>query len=340
MNSLFSKAVDQIISFVSDVRNERFINSLYDDEALGDSFGNIIATIFEFKGDLEAGKPISDVILSQSNKRHLGDVINLILKVIKGGELKTAILESIRASAYQPVDLREISISELMASLPDNDYTPEELLSLFYKVSFASEDEDLSQGEQDSNNEKSDLETYETILSNKKQYLDLFYPYFELHHDGYIDLDSLIYICVHTQFFFINRSEHIERHLWPKVIRELAEEIAKKIKYLYHKNVTKCINMGETEEEAHRIAFYVIKQTLSENNSYNRTEYRSNWANIRVVAASVCRKYMKDPNAYIKVNHSIGGRSRRDYKQDVRMREFVQDVYEEFKTISKNGCRV
>jgi hypothetical protein len=267
-------------------------------------------------------------------------VINLILKVIKGGELKTAILESIRASAYQSADLREISISELMTSLPDNDYTPEELLSLFYKVSFASEGEELPQDEQDNNNEKSELEICETILSNKKQYLDLFYPYFELYHDGYIDLDSLIYICVHTQFFFINRSEHIEQHLWPKVIRELSERIAKKIKYLYYKNVKKCINMGENEEEAHRIAFYVIKQTLSENNSYNRTEYRSNWANIRVVAASVCRKYMKDPNAYIKVNHSLGGRSRRDYKQDVRMREFVKDVYEEFKAIDRNGCRV
>jgi len=100
------------------------------------------------------------------------------------------------------------------------------------------------------------------------------------------------------------------------------------------------MNIGESEDEAHRIAFYVIKQTLSENNSYNRTEYRSNWANIRVVAASVCRKYINDPNAYIKVSHSLGGRSRKDYKRDSRMREFIQDAYEEFKTINRNGCKV
>ncbi len=168
----------------------------------------------------------------------------------------------------------------------------------------------------------------------------MYYPYFELYHDGYIDLDSLIYICVHTHFFFMNRSEYIERHLWPRVIRELSEAVAKKIKYLYYKNVNKCLAIGEKEDEAHRIAFHVIKQTLSDNNSYNRTEYRSNWANIRVVVASVCRKYMRDPNAYIRVNHSLGGKSRKDYKQDVRMREFIQEVYEEFKTISRNGCKV
>jgi len=340
MNNLFSKAVDQIIGFISDAYNERFINSLYNDEVLGDSFGDIIATIFEFKGNLEEGKPIVDVISGQSNKRHLGSVINLILKVIKGGELKTAILESIRVSAHQPIDLREISISVLMEALPNSDYTPEELLSLFYKTSFLSEDEEISQDEQNSNNDKIGLEIDGTILCNKKQYLDLFYPYFELYHDRYIDLDSLVYICVHTQFFFMNRSEYIEQHLWPKVIRELSEAIAEKIKYLYYKNVKKCMNIGESEDEAHRIAFYVIKQTLSENNSYNRTEYRSNWANIRVVAASVCRKYINDPNAYIKVSHSLGGRSRKDYKRDSRMREFIQDAYEEFKTINRNGCKV
>jgi hypothetical protein len=138
----------------------------------------------------------------------------------------------------------------------------------------------------------------------------------------------------------MNRSEYIEHRLWPKVIRELSEAIANKIKYLYHKNVKKRLAMGEREDEAYRMAFHVIKQTLSENNSYNRTEYRSNWANIRVVVATVCKKYMSDPNAYIKVNHSLGGRSRRDYKQDSRMREFIQDVYEEFKTISRSDCKV
>jgi len=340
MNNLFNKAVDQIISFISDVRNERFINSLYNDELLGDTFGDIIATIFEFKGNLESGKHIEDVISKYGNKKHLGSVINLILKVIKGGELKTAILESIRASAQQPIDLREISITALLESLPDSDYTPEELLSLLYKTSFTSEVEEIVQDVQNNSEDKTNFDINSSMLCNKKQYLDLFYPYFELYHDKYIDLDSLVYICVHTQFFFMNRSEYIERHLWPKVIRELSEAIAKKIKYLYYKNVKKCLSMGEMEEEAHRIAFYVIKQTLSENNSYNRTEYRSNWANIRVVAASVCRKYMNDPNAYIKVNHSLGGKSRRDYKQDSRMREFIQDVYEDFKTINRNDCRV
>ena len=340
MNSLFNKAVDQIISFISDVRNERFINNLYNDELLGDSFGDIIATIFEFKGNLEAGKPIKDVISAHGNKKHLGSVINLILKVIKGGELKTAILESIRASAQQPIDLREISISVLMESLPDSDYTPEELLSLFYKTSFTSEEEEIVQDAPNNSDDKTDFDINCAIPCNKKQYLDLFYPYFELYHDRYVDLDSLIYICVHTQFFFMNRSENIERHLWPKVIRELSEAIAKKIKYLYYKNVRKCLSMGEREDDAHHIAFYVIKQTLSENNSYNRTEYRSNWANIRVVAASVCKKYMNDPNAYIKVNHSLSGKSRRDYKQDSRMREFIQDVYEEFRAIDRNDCKV
>ncbi len=338
MNSLFSKAVDQIVSFISDVRNERFINSLYNDEFLGDSFGDIIATIFEFKGNLEAGKNVADVISSHSNKRHLGSVINLILKVIKGGELKTAILESIRAGAQQPIDLNEISISMLLASLPDSDYTPEELLSLLYKTNFLTEEE-LPTEEQDNVNEQAYSEASDAILANKKQYLDLYCPYFELYHDGYIDLDSLVYICVHTHFFFMNRSEYIERHLWPRVIRELSEAIAKKIKYLYYKNVNKCLAIGEKEDEAHRIAFHVIKQTLSDNNSYNRTEYRSNWANIRVVVASVCRKYMSDPNAYVRVNHSLGGKSRKDYKQDVRMRDFIQEVYEEFKTISRNGCK-
>jgi hypothetical protein len=342
MNSMFNKAVDQIISFISDARNERFINSLYNDELLGDSFGDIIATIFEFKGNLESGKSIEDVISNNGNKKHLGSVINLILKVIKGGELKTAILESIRASAQQPIDLREISISALMESLPDNDYTPEELLSLFYKTSFTSEEEEeeTAQDAQSDNEDKTDFDINEAILCNKKQYLELFYPYFELYHDKYIDLDSLIYVCVHTQFFFMNRSEHIDRYLWPKVIRELSEAIAKKIKYLYYKNVKKCLAMGEAEDEAYRMAFYVIKQTLSENNSYNRTEYRSNWANIRVVAASVCRKYMNDPDAYIKVNHSLSGKSRRDYKQDSRMREFIQEVYEEFKATNRNDCKV
>jgi hypothetical protein len=340
MNNLFNKAVDQIISFISDVRNERFINSLYNDELLGDSFGDIIATIFEFKGNLESGKSIEDVISNYGNKKHLGSVINLIFKVIKGGELKTAILESIRASAQKPIDLREISISVLMESLPDSDYTPEELLSLFYKTSFTSEDEEIAQDSQNNNRDETDFDINCTILCNKKQYLDLFYPYFELYHDRYIDLDSLIYICVHTQFFFMNRSEYIERHLWPKVIRELSEAIAKKIKYLYYKNVRKCLSMGEREEDANRIAFYVIKQTLSENNSYNRTEYRSNWANIRVVVRSVCKKYMNDPDAYIRFNHSLGGKSRRDYKQDIRMREFIQDVYEEFRAIDRNDCKV
>jgi len=340
MNNLFSKAVDQIISFISDVRNERFINSLYNDELLGDSFGDIIATIFEFKGNLESGKLIEDVIFNYGNKKHLGSVINLILKVIKGGELKTAILESIRASAQQPIDLREISISALMESLPDSEYTPEELLSLLYKTSFTLEEEEIIQDAQNNNNDKTDFDINCTMPCNKKQYLELFYPYFELYHDRYIDLDSLIYICVHTQFFFMNRSEHIERHLWPKVIRELSEAIANKIKYLYYRNVKKCLAMGETEDEAYRIAFYVMKQTLSENNSYNRTEYRSNWANIRVVVTSVCKKYMNDPNAYIKVNHSLGGKSRRDYKQDSRMREFIQDVYEEFRVIDRNDCKV
>jgi hypothetical protein len=340
MNNLFNKAVDQIISFISDVRNERFINSLYNDELLGDSFGDIIATIFEFKGNLETGKPIEDVISNHGNKKHLGSVINLILKVIKGGELKTAILESIRASAQQPIDLREISISVLMESLPDSEYTAEELLSLLYKTSFISEEEEIVQDVQNNSNDKTDFDINCTIPCSKKQYLELFYPYFELYHDRYVDLESLIYICVHTQFFFMNRSEHIELHLWPKVIRELSEAIAKKIKYLYYKNVRKCLSMGEREDDAHRMAFYVIKQTLSENNSYNRTEYRSNWANIRVVAASVCKKYMNDPNAYIRVNHSLGGKSRRDYKQDNRMREFIQDVYEEFRAIDRNDCKV
>jgi len=340
INNLFNRAVDQIISFVSDVRNERFINSLYNDELLGDSFGDIIATIFEFKGNLEAGKPIEDVILNHSNRKHLSSVINLIFKVIKGGELKTAILESIRASAQQPIDLREISITTLLESLPDSDYTPEELLSLLYKTSFTSEEEEVVQDVQNNSCDKTDFDINCTIPCNKKQYLELFYPYFELYHDRYIDLDSLIYICVHTQFFFMNRSEHIERHLWPKVIRELSEAIAKKIKYLYYKNFRKCLSMGESEDDAHGIAFYVIKQTLSENNSYNRTEYRSNWANIRVVVTSVCKKYMKDPNAYIKVNHSLGGKSRRGYKQDSRMREFIQDVYEEFRVIDRNDCKV
>jgi len=340
MNNLFNKAVDQIISFISDVRNERFINSLYNDELLGDSFGDIIATIFEFKGNLETGKPIEDVISNHGNKKHLGSVINLILKVIKGGELKTAILESIRASAQQPIDLREISISVLMESLPDSEYTAEELLSLLYKTSFISEEEEIVQDVQNNSNDKTDFDINCTIPCSKKQYLELFYPYFELYHDRYVDLESLIYICVHTQFFFMNRSEHIERHLWPKVIRELSEAIAKKIKYLYYKNVRKCLSMGEREEDANRIAFYVIKQTLSENNSYNRTEYRSNWANIRVVVTTVCKKYMNDPNAYIRVNHSLGGKSRRDYKQDIRMREFIQDVYEEFRAINRNDCKV
>jgi len=227
-----------------------------------------------------------------------------------------------------------------MESLPDSEYTAEELLSLLYKTSFTSEEEEIVQDLQNNSDDKIDFDINCTIPCNKKQYLDLFYPYFELYHDGYIDLDSLIYICVHTQFFFMNRSEYIERHLWPKVIRELSEAIARKIKYLYYKNVNKCLAMGESEDEAHHIAFYVIKQTLSENNSYNRTEYRSNWANIRVVVTSVCKKYMNDPNAYIRVNHSLGGKSRRDYKQDNRMREFIQDVYEEFRAIDRNDCKV
>jgi hypothetical protein len=96
------------------------------------------------------------------------------------------------------------------------------------------------------------------------------------------------------------------------------------------------LSIEDTEEKARQMAFNVIKQTLSENNSYGRTQYRSNWANIRVVVATVCRKYMKNPNAQLKIKGRIGGKNRNDYKKDNSMREFIQSVFEEFIAISRN----
>jgi len=137
----------------------------------------------------------------------------------------------------------------------------------------------------------------------------------------------------------MNRAEYIDRDLWPKVIRELSDAVASKIKYLYYKSLTAYLSIEDTEEKARQMAFNVIKQTLSENNSYGRTQYRSNWANIRVVVATVCRKYMKNPNAYIKVKSRLDGKNRNDYKKDSRMKEFIQSVFEEFMATSKNDYK-
>jgi len=337
VNSMFSKAVDEIISFVSNSRNERFVNSLYNDEILGDSFGDVITTIFELSETLRGGKPIQEEIQKYADKKHLGHAINLIIKIIKGSEPKTAILETIKKSSQQYINLREVTISTIMQAFPDNDYTPEEVLSLLQKVNLSNEEEYEEQDGQESNNKQVSEE--KEISYNKQQYLELFYPFFELHGDSYIDIDSLVYICVHVHFFFMNRAEHIEHDLWPKVMRELSEAVAHKIKYLYYKSLTTYLSIEDTEEKARRMAFNVIKQTLSENNSYGRTQYRSNWANIRVVVSTVCRKYMKNPNAYIKVKGRLDGKNRNDYKKDNRMKEFIQGVFEEFMATSKNDCK-
>lgn len=333
-NNVFSKAVDEIISFISNSRNARFVNRLYNDEILGDSFGDVITTIFELSETLKGGKSIQEEIQKYEDKKRLGHAINLIIKIIKGSEPKTAILETIGKSSQQHINLHEVNISTLIQSFPDNDYTPEEILSLLQKVNLSDEEEQEEQDSLENNNEETNEE--KEISYNKQQYLELFYPFFELHRDGYIDIDSLVYICIHVHFFFMNRAEHIERDLWPKVIRELSEAVARKIKHLYYKSLTMYLSIEDTEEKARQMAFNVIKQTLSENNSYGRTQYRSNWANIRVVVATVCRKYMKDPNAQLKIKGRIGGRNRTDYKKDNRMREFIQSVFEEFIATSRN----
>jgi hypothetical protein len=338
MNSMFSKAVEEIISFISNSKNEKFVNSLYNDEILGDSFGDVITTIFELSESLKAGKPIQEEIQKYEDKKRLGHAINLIVKVIKGSEPKTAILETIKKSSqHQNTNLREVNISTFLQSLPDNDYTPEELLSLLQKVNLTNEEDYEEEDNYENDNKEADQE--ESIFYNRRQYLELFYPFFELHRDGYIDVDSLVYVCVHIHFFFINRAEYIDRDLWPKVIRELAEAVARKIRYFYHKSYAVYLSIEGNEEKAHQMAFNLIKQTLSESNSYGRTQYRSNWANIRVVVATVCRKYMKDPNAYIRVKNKLYGKNRSDYKKDSRMKEFIQSVFEEFMSISKSDCK-
>ncbi len=338
VNSMFSKAVEEIISFISNSKNEKFVNSIYNDETLGDSFGDIITTIFELSESLREGKPIQEEIQKYEDKKRLGHAINLILKVIRGSEPKTAILETIKKSSqYQNTNLREVNISTLIQSLPDNDYTPEELLSLLQKVNLTNEEEYEEEDNYEGNNKESSEEV--GLSYNKRQYLELFYPFFELYRDGYIDIDSLVYVCVHVHFFFMNRAEHIDRDLWPKVIRELAEAVAHKIKYFYYKSFTTYLSIEENEEKARQMALNVIKQTLSENNSYGRTQYRSNWANIRVVVATVCRKYMRNPNACIKVNNKLYGKNRGDYKKDIRMKEFIQSVIEEFMSTSKSDCK-
>jgi len=337
VNSMFSKAVEEIISFISNSRNARFVNSLYNDVILGDSFGDVITTIFELSETLRGGRPIQEEIQKYGDKKHLGHAINLIVKVIKGSEPKTAILETIKKSSQQHINLREVNISTLIQSFPDNDYTPEEILSLLQKVNLSNEEEYEEQDSQEDNNKEVSDEI--EISYNKRQYLELFYPFFELHRDGYIDIDSLVYVCVHVHFFFMNRAEHIERDLWPKVIRELSDAVARKIKYLYYKSLTMYLSIEDTEEKARQMAFNIIKQTLSENNSYGRTQYRSNWANIRVVVATICRKYMKNPNAQIKVKCRLDGKNRNDYKKDNRMKEFIQSVFEEFMATSKNDYK-
>jgi hypothetical protein len=337
MNSMFSKAVDEIISFISNSKNARFVNSLYNDEMLGDSFGDVITTIFELSETLRVGKPIQEEIQKYGDKKRLGHAINLIIKVIKGSEPKTAILETIKKNSQHYINLREVNISTLIQSFPENDYTPEEVLSLLQNVNLSNEEEYEEQDNQECDNKETLAE--KDISYNKQQYLELFYPFFELHRDGYIDIDSLVYICVHVHFFFMNRSEHIERDLWPKVIRELSDAVARKIKYLYYKSLTMYLSIEDTEEKARQMAFNVIKQTLSENNSYGRTQYRSNWANIRVVVATVCRKYMKNPNAHIKVKGRLDGKNRTDYKKDNRMKEFIQSVFEEFMATSRNDYK-
>ena len=338
MNSVFSKAVEEIINFISNSRNERFVNSIYNDEVLGDSFGDVITTIFEISETLREGRPIQEEIQKYEDKKRLGHAINLILKVIKGSEPKTAILETIKKNSQQQyVNLREVSISTFIQAFPDNDYTPEEILSLLQKVDLRNEEEYEEQNSQEYNDK--DISIEKEISYNKQQYLELFYPFFELHRDGYIDIDSLVYICVHVHFFFMNRAEHIDRDLWPKVIRELSDAVAHKIKYLYYKSLTAYLSIEDTEDKARQMAFNVIKQTLSENNSYGRTQYRSNWANIRVVVATVCRKYMKNPNTYINVKSRLDGKNRNDYKKDSRMKEFIQSVFEEFMATSKNDYK-
>ena len=338
MNSMFSKAVEEIINFISNSKNERFVNSIYNDEVLGDSFGDVITTIFEISETLREGRPIQEEIQKYEDKKRLGHAINLILKVIKGSEPKTAILETIKKNSQQQyANLREVSISAFIQAFPDNDYTPEEILSLLQKVDLCNEEEYEEQNSQEYNDK--DISIEKEIPYNKQQYLELFYPFFELHRDGYIDIDSLVYICVHVHFFFMNRAEHIDRDLWPKVIRELSDAVAHKIKYLYYKSLTAYLSIEDTEDKARQMAFNVIKQTLSENNSYGRTQYRSNWANIRVVVATICRKYMQNPNAYIKVKSRLGGKNRNDYKKDSRMKEFIQSVFEEFMATSKNDYK-
>jgi hypothetical protein len=338
MNSMFSKAVEEIISFISNSKNERFVNSLYNDETLGDSFGDIITTIFELSESLKKGKSIQEEIQKYEDKKRLGHAISLIFKVIRGSEPKTAILETIKKSSlHQNTNLREINISTLIQSLPDSDYTPEEVLSLLQKVNLTNEEEYEEEEKYEDDNKESSEE--KGLFDNKRQYLELFYPFFELYRDGYVDIDSLVYVCVHVYFFFMNRAEHIDRDLWPKVIRELAEAVAHKIKYFYHKSFMMYLKIEETEEKARQMALNVIKQTLSENNSYGRTQYRSNWANIRVVVATVCRKYMKNPNACIKVKNKLYGKNRVDYKKDIRMKEFIQGLVEEFMATSKRDCK-
>ena len=338
MNSMFSKAVEEIINFISNSKNERFVNSIYNDEVLGDSFGDVITTIFEISETLREGRPIQEEIQKYEDKKRLGHAINLILKVIKGSEPKTAILETIKKNSQQQyANLREVSISTFIQAFPDNDYTPEEILSLLQKVDLYNEEEYEEQNSQEYNDK--DISIEKEIPYNKQQYLELFYPFFELHRDGYIDIDSLVYICVHVHFFFMNRAEHIDRDLWPKVIRELSDAVAHKIKYLYYKSLTAYLSIEDNEDKARQMAFNVIKQTLSENNSYGRTQYRSNWANIRVVVATICRKYMKNPNAYIKVKSRLDGKNRNDYKKDSRMKEFIQSVFEEFMATSKNDYK-
>jgi hypothetical protein len=338
MNSMFSKAVEEIINFISNSRNERFVNSIYNDDVLGDSFGDVITTIFEISETLREGRPIHEEIQKYEDKKRLGHAINLILKVIKGSEPKTAILETIKKNSQQQyINLREVSISTFIQAFPDNDYTPEEVLSLLQKVNLCNEEEYEEQDSQEHNDKEISIE--KEISYNKQQYLELFYPFFELHRDGYIDINSLVYICVHVHFFFMNRAEHIDRDLWPKVIRELSDAVARKIKYLYYKSLTAYLSIEDTEDKARQMAFNVIRQTLSENNSYGRTQYRSNWANIRVVVATICRKYMKNPNAYISVKSRLDGKNRNDYKKDSRMKEFIQSVFEEFMATSKNDYK-